>query len=334
MAIGHTEFAVTAGACSGGDAASLLEATSGRRSDRVFRWVTLLAGLFVLAILGLIATSTTREAWPAFHSQGLSFLTSSTWIPAEGKFGALAFVYGTVLSSLLALLLAVPVSLGIALYANEAAPSRIRRPVIYVLDLLAAIPSVVYGLWGVIVLAPFLGPHVYAPINDAIGGWPVIGWFLNGSSGRSFMTAGIILAIMITPIVTSLSREVIATVPRAQREAAYGMGATRWEMIRLAVLPWGRGGIVGAIMLGLGRAMGETIAVALVIGSQSGQITTHLFEAGDSMAAVIVNQFGEASGTHRSALVGLGVVLFLVTIIVNVSARAIVARLDRRAQGI
>lgn len=333
MAIGQKDMAVTPGDRSGGDAASLLVATSGRRTDQLFRSVALVAGLLVLAILGLIAASTTHEAWPAFRSEGLSFLTSSTWIPAEGKFGALAFIYGTVLSSLLALVLAVPVSLGIALYANEAAPSRIRRPIIYVMDLLAAIPSVVYGLWGFIVLAPFLGPHVYAPISDAVGDWPVIGWFLNGSSGRSFMTAGIILAIMITPIITSLSREVIATVPRAQREAAYGMGATRWEMIRLAVLPWGRGGIVGAIMLGLGRAMGETIAVALVIGSQAGQITTHLFEAGDSMAAVIVNQFGEASGTHRAALVGLGVVLFLVTIIVNVSARTVVARFDRRAQG-
>jgi phosphate transport system permease protein len=146
------------------------------------------------------------------------------------------------------------------------------------------------------------------------------------------MTAGIILAIMITPIITSLSREVIATVPSAQREAAYGMGATRWEMIRAAVLPWSRGGIVGSVMLGLGRAMGETIAVALVIGSQA-KITTHLFEAGDSMAAVIVNQFGEASGTHRAALIGLGVVLFGVTIIVNVSARSIVTRFDRRSQG-
>jgi phosphate transport system permease protein len=146
------------------------------------------------------------------------------------------------------------------------------------------------------------------------------------------MTAGIILAIMITPIITSLSREVIATVPSAQREAAYGMGATRWEMIRAAVLPWSRGGITGAVMLGLGRAMGETIAVALVIGSQA-QITTHLFEAGDSMAAVIVNQFGESSGIHRSALIGLGVVLFIVTILVNVSARTIVARFDRRSRG-
>ena len=275
--------------------------------------------------------STTKEAWPAFQQEGLGFITSSTWIPAENKFGALAFIYGTVLSSLIALVLAVPVSLGIALYANEAAPRRLRKPVVYVMDLLAAIPSVVYGLWGIIVLAPAIQP-VYKAISGAVGDVPVLGWFFNGESGRSYMTAGIILAIMITPIITSLSREVIATVPSAQREAAYGMGATRWEMIRAAVLPWSRGGIVGSVMLGLGRAMGETIAVALVIGSQP-QISTHLFETGDSMAAVIVNQFGEASGTHRAALIGLGVVLFGVTIIVNVSARGIVSRFDRRSQG-
>jgi len=316
---------------SGGDASSLLEPTSGRRGDTVFRGVALLAGLGVLAILALIAVSTTREAWPAFRAEGFGFITSSTWVPADGKFGALAFIYGTVLSSLIALVLAVPVSLGIALYANEAAPRRLRKPVVYVMDLLAAIPSVVYGLWGIIVLAPAIQP-VYKAINGAVGDLPVLGWFFSGESGRSYMTAGIILAIMITPIITSLSREVIATVPSAQREAAYGMGATRWEMIRAAVLPWSRGGIVGAVMLGLGRAMGETIAVALVIGSQA-QITTHLFEAGDSMAAVIVNQFGEASGTHRAALIGLGVVLFGVTIIVNVSARGIVSRFDRRSQG-
>ncbi|MSW56277.1 MAG: phosphate ABC transporter permease subunit PstC [Actinobacteria bacterium] len=309
----------------------MLEPTSGRRGDSAFKLVALVAGLVVLAILGLIAFSTTKEAWPAFKQEGFGFVTSSTWIPAENKFGALAFIYGTVLSSVLALVLAVPVSLGIALYANEAAPRRLRKPVVYVMDLLAAIPSVVYGLWGIIVLAPAIQP-VYKAISGAVGDIPVLGWFFNGESGRSYMTAGIILAIMITPIITSLSREVIATVPSAQREAAYGMGATRWEMIRAAVLPWSRGGIVGSVMLGLGRAMGETIAVALVIGSQA-KITTHLFEAGDSMAAVIVNQFGEASGTHRAALIGLGVVLFGVTIIVNVSARGIVSRFDRRSQG-
>ena len=331
MTLGSIDDSVIPRPGPGDDLSSPLRSTAGRRGDAIFKAIVLLAGTAVLAILGLIAFSTTREAWPAFSQEGLGFVTSSTWIPSEDKYGALAFIYGTVLSSLVALVLAVPVSLGIALYANEAAPRRFRRPVIYVMDLLAAIPSVVYGLWGIIVLAPAVQP-VYGAINDAVGGIPVLGWFFNGQSGRSYMTAGIILAVMITPIITSLSREVIATVPSAQREAAYGMGATRWEMIRSAVLPWSRGGITGAVMLGLGRAMGETIAVALVIGSQP-QITTHLFEAGDSMAAVIVNQFGEASGVHRSALIGLGVVLFLVTILVNVSARSIVMRFDRRSQG-
>jgi phosphate transport system permease protein len=307
----------------------------GRRGDTLFRGVALGAGLFVLAILALIAISTTREAWPAFQEEGIGFLTSTTWIPAEGKFGALAFIWGTLLSSVIALFLAVPVSLGIALYTNEAAPRRFRKPVIYVMDLLAAIPSVVYGLWGILVLATFLNDNVYEPINGAVGDWPVLGWFFGGDpSGRSYMTAGIILAIMITPIITSLSREVIATVPSAQREAAYGMGATRWEMIRSAILPWARGGIVGSVMLGLGRAMGETIAVALVIGSLPNPgITTEVFTPGDAMAAVIVNQFGEAGDLHRAALIGLGVVLFVVTILVNVSARAIVGRFDRRSLG-
>ncbi|HEY6530690.1 MAG TPA: phosphate ABC transporter permease subunit PstC [Acidimicrobiales bacterium] len=318
---------------SDGGSNSLLSPSRGRRGDATFRFVAAAAGICVLLILALIAISTTREAWPAFEEEGLSFITSDTWDPAAGEFGALAFIYGTVLVSVIALILSVPVSLGIALYTNEAAPRRLRMPIVYVIDLLAAIPSVVYGLWGVLVLASVLNEQVYTRVNDWVGGWPVLGWFFGGDPGpRSFMTAGIILAIMITPIITSLSREVIATVPSAQREAAYGMGATRWEMIRAAVMPWSRGGIVGAVMLGLGRAMGETIAVALVIGSFP-QITTELFEQGDAMAAVVANQFGESSGTHRAALVGMGVVLFALTIVVNVSARAIVGQFDRRSRG-
>jgi phosphate transport system permease protein len=300
----------------------------GGRGDKIFRIVSLCAGLTVLAILALIAYSTTKEAWPAFQEEGLGFITSDEWIPNEGKFGALSFIYGTLLSSFIALLLAVPVSLGIALFTTEVAPRRFRNGVVYVMDLLAAIPSVVYGLWGIIVFAPWV-QGIYTPIADATDGIPVLGAIFGPpAQGKSFMTAGIILAIMIIPIVTSLSREVISTVPSAQREAAYGMGATRWEMIRNAVIPWSRGGIVGSVMLGLGRAMGETIAVALVIGS-SPQITSHVFSPGDSMAAVIANQFGEASGTYRSALIGLGVVLFAITIAVNVSARTLVGRFDR-----
>ncbi len=262
--------------------AALVQASArGGRGDSVFRGVALVSGLLVLVILAGIAIATTNKAWPAFSEEGFSFITSDDWVPSEGKFGALAFIYGTLLSSLIALLIAVPVSLGIALFTNEMAPKRLRRPATYIIDLLAAIPSVVYGLWGVLVFAPWVQP-IYDTINGWVGGWPVLGWFFGGNtSGRSFMTAGIILAIMIMPIITSLSREVIATVPASQREAAYGMGATRWEMIRSAILPWSRGGIVGAVMLGLGRAMGETIAVALVIGSQA-QITSHVFEPGDT----------------------------------------------------
>jgi len=305
-----------------------LDGGRGGRGDKVFRAVSLLAGLTVLAILALIAYSTTKEAWPAFQEEGLGFITSDEWIPNEGKFGALAFIYGTILSSFIALVLAVPVSLGIALFTTELAPRRLRHGVVYVMDLLAAIPSVVYGLWGIVVFAPNV-QGLYTWIADATEGIPVLGAIFGPpAQGKSFMTAGIILAIMITPIITSLSREVVATVPSSQREAAYGMGATRWEMIRNAVIPWSRGGIVGAVMLGLGRAMGETIAVALVIGA-SPQITSHVFSPGDSMAAVIANQFGEASGTFRAALIGLGVVLFVITIFVNMSARAMVGRFDR-----
>ncbi len=302
------------------------------RADRAFKAVTLLAGLVVLLVLLAILVSTTREAWPALSFEGLGFITSDEWVPNTDSFGALALVYGTIASSLIALAIAVPVSVGIALFTNEAAPRWLKRPVVYLLDLLAAIPSVVFGLWGILVFAPWIQP-VYQGVADGVGSWPVLGWFFAGpANGKSIMTAGVILAIMIVPIVTSLSREVIATVPSHQREGAYALGATRWEMIRGAILPWSAGGVVGSVMLGLGRAMGETIAVALVIGS-SAQITTQVFQPGDAMASVIANQFGESTGLHQSALIGLGVLLFLVTIAVNISARTIVGRWQRKVAG-
>jgi phosphate transport system permease protein len=300
--------------------------------DRAFRSVSVLAGLLVLGVLGLIVIVTTAEAWPAFTQEGIAFVTRADWAPNRDSFGALAFVYGTMLVSVLAVVIAVPVSLGIALFSLELAPPRLRLPIAYVMDLLAAIPSVVYGLWGIAVLAPALQPH-FQSMAESIAAVPALNRvFAEPAMARSFLTAGLILAIMIIPIVTSLSREVLATVPRAQKEAAFGLGATRWEMIRQSMLPWARAGIVGAVMLGLGRAMGETIAVALVIGA-SAQITVDLFGPGDSMAAVIANQFGEAAGTHRAALIGLGAVLFVMTIVVNVAARAIVARVDARSRG-
>jgi phosphate transport system permease protein len=236
-------------------------------------------------------------------------------------------------SSLIALLIGVPISIGIALFLTELAPRRLRGSAVMVVDMLAAIPSVVFGLWGVLVLAPLLVPvyrwihDVFAPVPGlkSIFGEPV-------GTGRSFMTAGIILAIMIIPIVTSISREVMSTVPQANKDAAFALGATQWEMITGAVFPHSFGGLVGAVMLGLGRAMGETIAVSLVIGGAT-NITPNVFAGGNSMAAVIVQQFGESTGTFTAALIGLGVVLFALTVVINVAARVVVRRAEIRVQG-
>ncbi len=299
--------------------------------DRSFQVVALAAGLLVLVILALIAATTTDQATSWFSKEGIGIF-SKTWDPAANEFGALAFIYGTAVTAIIALILAVPVSLGIALLLTEVVPRRSARPVVYVVDLLAVIPSVVWGLWGILVFAPWL-QKIYTSIGNFFDGVPVLGnLFGPPVDGASFFTAGIILAFMITPIVTSLSREVIATVPTMDREGAYALGATRLEMIRGVVLPHSQGGVVGAVLLGLGRAMGETIAVALVIGS-SPTITSHLFAPGYNMPAVIANQFGEATGEFRAALMGIGVLLFIFTIIINVIARGVVARSARRGRG-
>jgi phosphate transport system permease protein len=296
--------------------------------DRAFRSLSLGCGLLVLLILGLIAVSTTSEAWPAFAHDGVRFFTSSRWAPSAEAFGSLPFVYGTVITAVIALVFAVPVSIGIALFLSEVAPPRLRRPVGSLIDLLAAVPSVVYGLWGVTLLAPWIS-GVYDRVGDLTSPIPVVSnLFAGPSTGRSLFTAGLILALMVTPIITAITREVFDTVPAMSKEAAYALGSTRWEMIRASVFPHSRAGIVGAVMLGLGRAMGETIAAALVIGS-SPQITEKLFASGDSMAAVIANEFGEAGGIHRAALTGLGVELFALTILVNMAARVIVGRARR-----
>ena len=299
--------------------------------DRSFQALALAAGLLVLVILALIAISTSQRAASWFSTEGMKIF-STTWNPTKNQFGALAFIYGTAITAAIAVVIAVPVSVGIALLLNEVVPYRWSRPIVYVIDLLAVVPSVVWGLWGILVFAPWI-QHIYASVgsgvtasrcSDSLFGPP--------TSGASFFTCGIILAFMITPIVTSLSREVIATVPAIDREGAYALGATRWEMIRGAVWPHSQGGVVGAVLLGLGRAMGETIAAALVIGS-SATITSHLFAPGYNMPSVIANEFGEATGVFRAALMGLGVLLFAFTIIINVIARAIVERSARRQRG-
>jgi phosphate transport system permease protein len=298
--------------------------------DRVFQILAAAAGVLVLVILVLIAISTSQQA-ASWFATGWKIFTVD-WNPATQSFGAMSFVYGTVITAAIAIILSVPVSVAIALLLTEVVPRRWARPIVYVVDLLAVVPSVVWGLWGILVFAPWL-QQIYTSIASGVKGIPVLDALFGAPvSGASFFTAGLILAFMITPIVTSLSREVIATVPAIDKEGAYALGATRWEMITGAVWPHSQGGVVGAVLLGLGRAMGETIAVALVIGS-SPVITSHLFAAGYSMPAVIANQFGEASGLFRSALIGLGVLLFAITIVVNLIARGVVERSARRKRG-
>ncbi len=315
----------------------------GVAADRSFSLMSLLAGLLVLAILALILGTTLHEAWPAFRYQGLSFITSGTWVPndpdgdgpAKAQFGVLAFIFGTAVVSLIALVVAVPISIGIALFLTELAPMRVRSAVVTVIDLLAAIPSVVFGLWGILVVAPALVP-IYQWLHRVLGGVPVIGQLFGQpvSTGRSFMTAGLILAIMIVPIITSVTREVFATVPVEDKHAALALGATRWEMIKGAVFPHSFGGLVGAVMLGLGRAMGETIAVSLTIGAAV-QITPNMFAGGNALPSIIVQNFGDP-GTYpgREALIGCGVVLFAMTIVINYGARMIVRRADIRMKGV
>jgi len=297
----------------------------GRRADSLFAVLAGLSGGLVLLVLGYMVISTTGTALPVFRSEGLSFITSSEWNPGDGEFGILAFIYGTVVTSVIALIIAVPLSLGVSLFLTEYAPKRIRGPIIYAVDLLAAVPSVIYGLWGVFILLPLFLQPTAEFLAQYLGFIPI---FAGPPSGLSYFGAGIILAIMITPIISSLCREVFATVPSADRYAAYALGATKWEMIRQAVLPRSRAGIVGAVMLGLGRALGETIAIALLIGSRA-TIDASIVRPGYSMAAVIANQFQEATDDHIRALVGIGVVLFGMTIVINMAARALVMRFSR-----
>jgi phosphate transport system permease protein len=301
--------------------------------DRGFALLALISGLLVLIILVLIAITTAQQSTTWFSTAGWSGVFTDAWNPANNQFGVLAFLYGTVISSVIAIIISVPVSVSIALLLTEVVPRRWSRPIVYVVDLLAVIPSVVWGLWGIIVLVPWLQNTVYSSIASGVTGIPVLDKLFGPQvSGASFFTAGIILAIMVTPIITSLSREVIATVPTADKEGAYALGATRWEMIRGAVWPHSQGGVVGAVLIGLGRAMGETIAAALVIGS-SAQVTSDLFATGYSIPAGIANLFGEASGEFRSALIGFGLFLFVLTIIVNLVARSIVDRSARKMRG-
>ena len=289
-----------------------------RFGDRAFEWLTLGMALIVVVLVSLIGWQLARGSSLAIQKFGLRFLTTSTWDPVAEQFGALPFIYGTLVSSLIALVIAVPLSIGTAVYLTELAPLWIRQPIVSLIEMLAAIPSVILGLWGIFVMIPWLRDYPF-PLLKRFFGWTP--FFSGPIYGPSMLAGVIIIAIMILPIITSVSREILRSVPDLQREAAYALGATRWEVTRIAVLSYARKGLFGAVILGLGRALGETMAVTMVIGNTP-QIAASLFKPGYTLASVIANEFTEATtDIYLQALFEIGLVLFGVTIAVNLLAQ-------------
>jgi phosphate transport system permease protein len=294
--------------------------------DSGFRGLMLLAALSVLAVVGLIVAELLQQSALAWQKFGFHFFTGSAWDPVAGDFGALPFIYGTLVSSLVALIIAVPLAVAVAVFVTEMCPKPLRKPISYATELLAAIPSVIYGLWAIFVLVPLLRVHVDPWLMKYVS-WT--GLFAGPPYGIGMLAAGVVMAIMIIPIISSISREVLAVVPQHQREAAWALGATRWEMVRVAVLRNARAGIIGAIILGLGRALGETMAVTMVIGNRP-EIAKSLLAPGYTMASVIANEFAEATDNlYLSALMEIGLALFIVTIIVNILAQLLVWSVTR-----
>ncbi len=299
-----------------------------RVADNIFRGAMLLSALSIFAIVALVLLELVQKSHMSLHQFGWKFFIGRNWDPVSGDFGALPFIYGTIVSSIVALVIAVPLSVGVAVFTTEICPKSLRSAVSFTVELLAAIPSVIYGLWAVFVLAPLLREYVQPFLGKTLG-WT--GLFSGPAYGVGMLAAGVILAIMIVPIISSVTREVLVAVPRPQREGVLALGATRWEMIRTGVLRNARIGIVGGVILGLGRALGETIAVTMVIGNRP-DIAKSLFAPGYTMASVIANEFSEAADDlYLSALVEIGLALFLVTLVVNALARLLVWSITRGA---
>ncbi len=306
--------------------APLLEGRVSETPDTLFAWVMRLCGFAVVALLCLIVYELIVGSHLSWHAFGWKFFAQSDWNPVEDQFGALPFIYGTVVSSVLALIIGVPLAIGVAVFITEMCPVWLRGPLSFTTELLAAIPSVIYGMWAMFVLVPILRTYVEPPLGRTFG-WT--GLFTGAPYGIGMLAAGIILAIMVIPIISSITREVLTAVPQHQREGTLALGATRWEMIRMGVLRNARAGIVGAILLGLGRALGETMAVTMVIGNRA-EIAKSLFAPGYTMASVLANEFSEATGDlYLSALIEIGLALFLVTIVVNALARLLVWSVTR-----
>ena len=309
-------------------------ADGARRSslpDRIFGWAATGAALITLGLLVGILASLVFGAWPAISKYGLGFLTSSVWDPVKDEYGGLVMIYGTLATSFIALLIAVPVSFGIALFLTELSPSWLKRPLGTAIELLAAVPSIVYGMWGLLVFGPILATYVQQPLQSIFSGVPYVGALFSGPPvGIGILSAGIILAIMIIPFIASVMRDVFEVTPVMLKESAYALGSTTWEVVSRVVLPFTRAGVVGGIMLGLGRALGETMAVTFVIGNFNQLNSLSLFQAANSITSALANEFPEAGeGLHQAALIYLGLVLFFITFVVLALSKVMLAQLAK-----
>ena len=307
---------------------------SGTVADKLFGWLAKGAALLTLALLIGILGSLVVGAWPAIAQYGLGFLTSTTWDPVTEEFGGLVMIYGTLATSIIALLIAVPVSFGIALFLTELSPAWLKRPLGTAIELLAAVPSIVYGMWGLLVFGPILATFVQKPLQALFGGVPVLGALVSGPPvGIGILSAGIILAIMIIPFIAAVMRDVFEVTPPLLKESAYGLGATTWEVVSTIVLPYTKAGVIGGIMLGLGRALGETMAVTFVIGNMNQLDSLSLFQAANSITSALANEFAEAGeGLHQASLIYLGLVLFFITFVVLSLSKVLLAQL-RKGEG-
>ena len=307
----------------------------GKLADLLFFNLTRTVAFITLSLLGGIVISLTWSAWPSIEKFGIGFLTSSAWNPPAEDFGALVPIYGTIVTSLIALVIALPISFGIALFLTEMAPTWLRRPLGIAIELLAGIPSIVYGIWGLLVFAPFFGQHVQPLIAKTLGKLPVVGSLFSGPSlGIGILAAGIILAIMIIPFIASVMRDVFELVPPMLKESCYGLGGTTWETVSKVVLPYTRVGVIGGVMLGLGRALGETMAVTFVIGNASLLGNFSLFMPGNSITSALANEFAEASpGLYTAALVELGLILFFITFVVLSLSKLLLLSMEKQNGG-
>lgn len=301
--------------------------------DKAFYWTTRIAAISVLLILGGIILSLIAGAWPAMKEYGFAFLWTARWAPSADPpvLGALGPVYGTLVTSVIAMVIAIPVGLGIAIFLTELCPQWLRRPIGIAIELLAGIPSIIYGMWGFFVLGPFLANTFQPAMIGLFEGVPVLGSIFGGPpSYLSLFNASLVLAIMVLPFITAISRDVFATVPPVLKEAAYGVGCTTWEVVRNVVLPYTRVGVIGGVMLALGRALGETMAVTFIIGN-SFRISPSIFAPGTTISAAIASEFAESDGLHQSGLMLLGLLLFILTFFVLAAARLMLMRLERKA---